>query len=180
MRHLNGEVSHLLTKYLPLFHSFDRKKEVLDLACGNGRNGLFLLENNFNVTFVDKNEKALAQISSAVKRNRNQLHRRLLVDLEGAENSLFEPERFGAVLVFNYLHRPLFPSIRSSILKGGLIFYETFTAAQRKFGRPKNPRFLLRENELLETFEDWEIIDYFEGVKYDTQRSIASLVASKP
>ena len=180
MRHLNGEVSHLLTKYLPLLHSFDREKEVLDLACGNGRNGLFLLENNFNVTFVDKNEKALAQISCAVKRNRNQLHRRLQVDLEGAENSLFEPERFGAVLVFNYLHRPLFPSIRSSILKGGLIFYETFTAAQRKFGRPKNPRFLLRENELLETFEDWEIIDYFEGVKYDPQRSIASLVARKP
>ena len=180
MRHLNGEVSHILPKYLPLFHSFDREKEVLDLACGNGRNGLFLLENNFNVTFVDKNEKALAEISYAVKKKGYHLHKRLQIDLEDGENSLFEPGRFGAVLVFNYLHRPLFPSIRSSILKGGLIFYETFTAAQRKFGRPKNPSFLLRKNELLETFEDWEIIDYFEGVKLGPQRSVASLVARKP
>ena len=180
MPHLNGEVSHLLPKYLTFFYSLGRDKEVLDLACGTGRNGLFLLENDISVTFADKNDRALAQISSSVNKKSDQLYRCLQADLESGEDSLFEPEKFGAILVFNYLHRPLFPAIRSAILKGGFIFYETFTTAQAKFGRPTNPDYLLMESELLEKFEGWEIIEYFEGVKLDPKRSIASLVARKP
>jgi len=180
MPHLNGVVSHLLPKYLDLFHSLGVDREVLDLACGSGRNGLFLIENNIRVKFVDKNEKALAEIYSSIKKNRGQRYKCLQTDLEKGENSLFEPERFGAILVFNYLHRPLFPLIRSAILKGGLIFYETFTTANTEFGKPKNPNYLLKEGELLEKFEGWEIIEYFEGIKLDPQRSIASIVARKP
>ena len=168
MPHLNGVVSHLLTKYLDLFHSLGVDREVLDLACGSGRNGLFLIENNIRVKFVDKNEKALAEIYSSIKKNRGQRSKCLQTDLEKGENSLFEPERFGAI------------SIRSSILKGGLIFYETFTTANTEFGKPKNPNYLLKEGELLEKFEGWEIIEYFEGIKLDPQRSIASIVARKP
>ena len=55
-----------------------------------------------------------------------------------------------------------------------------FTTEQKQFGRPKNPNYLLRDNELLENFDGWEIIDYFQGVKRNPQRAIASLVARKP
>lgn len=180
MPHLNGAVSDLLTKHLPLFYSLSRDQEVIDLACGGGRNGLFLLGKNISVTFVDKNEKALAEISSSINKKNYQRYKCLRADLEDGETSLFEAERFGAILAFNYLHRPLFPLIRSSIFKGGFIFYETFTNLQPKFGKPRNPNYLLNEGELLEKFKDWEIIDYFEGVKSDPQRSVASLVARKP
>ena len=180
MPHLNGSASSLLPKYLSLFQSLGRNKEILDLACGNGRNGLFLVKNNVHVTFVDKNRKALAEISSSIKGGGYKHQKCLHYDLEDGENSPLKPERFVSILVFNYLHRPLFPAIRSAILKGGYIFYETFTTAQTKFGRPKNPNFLLKESELLEKFEGWEIIEYFEGIKIDPLRSIASLVARKP
>ena len=56
----------------------------------------------------------------------------------------------------------------------------SITVKQRNFGRPKNLDYLLEEGELLKKFEGWEIIDYFEGVKVDPTRSIASLVARKP
>ena len=180
MGHLNGTASELLIKYLTLILSLGCSKKVLDLACGRGRNGLFLLKNNIPVTFVDKKEEALLNISAGIDKQINASYRCLQIDLESGKSNLLESEKFGAILVFNYLHRPLFPLIRSAVSKGGLIFYETFTVRQRNFGRPKNSDYLLEEGELLKKFEGWEIIDYFEGVKVDPTRSIASLVARKP
>ena len=180
MPHLNGKASQLLIKYLNSILSLGCNKEVLDLACGGGRNGLFLLKNNIPVTFVDKKEKALLNISAVIEKKLRVRHRCLQIDLETGKSDLLESEKFGAILVFNYLHRPLFPSIRSAISKGGLIFYETFTVEQREFGRPRNPDYLLQEGELLREFEGWEIIDYFDGIKVDPTRSISSLVARKP
>ena len=52
MPHLNGTASELLIKYLNSILSLGCDKEVLDLACGGGRNGLFLLKNNIPVTFL--------------------------------------------------------------------------------------------------------------------------------
>ena len=180
MPHLNGEVSYLLKKHARLFSELNAGSEVLDLACGSGRNGLALTENEMKVTFVDNSESALAEVFTKIQGKNRHKHQCLRIDLEDGKSSLFDTRRFDAILVFNYLYRPLFPKIKSALSKGGLIFYETFTTQQKLFGRPKNPNYLLRDNELLENFEGWEIIDYFQGVKLNPQRAIASLVARKP
>ena len=180
MQHLNGEVSYLLKKHARLFSELNEGSEVLDLACGSGRNGLALTENDMKVTFVDNSESALAEVFTKIQGKNRHKHQCLRIDLEDGKSSLFDTRRFDAILVFNYLHRPLFPKIKSALSKGGLIFYETFTTEQKLFGRPKNPNYLLRDNELLENFEGWKIIDYFQGVKLYPQRAIASLVARKP
>ncbi len=101
------------------------------------------------------------------------------LDLERVEASPLRGHCFDIVLVFNYLHRPLMPEIKQIIPKAGLIFYETFTVQQPKYGRPTNPDYLLRKNELLEVFNDWEVINYFEGLKSSPDRAIASLIARK-
>lgn len=180
MPHLNGEVSYLLKKHARLFSELIEGSEVLDLACGSGRNGLALTENDMKVTFVDNSESALAEVFTKIQGKNRHKHQCLRIDLEDGKSSLFDTRKFDAILVFNYLYRPLFPKIKSALSKGGLIFYETFTTEQKLFGRPKNPNYLLRDNELLENFEGWEIIDYFQGVKLYPQRAIASLVARKP
>ena len=180
MPNSNDEVSHLLKKHARLFRSLDEGSEVLDLACGSGRNGLFLLDNDIRITFVDNNESALAEVYVKIQGKNRDRHQCLRIDLEDGQQSLLDTLTFDAVLVFNYLHRPLFPRIKSALNKGGLIFYETFTTEQKQFGRPKSPSFLLRNNELLKNFEGWEIIDYFQGVKLNPKRAIASLVARKP
>ena len=180
MSHSNSEVSNLLKKHAFLFDSLDEDSAVLDLACGSGRNGRFLIGSGMSITFVDKNESALAEVSAKIRGENIERHQCLQIDLEDGKHSFFDTHRFDAILVFNYLHRPLFPSIKSALSKGGLIFYETFTVEQKQFGCPKNPNYLLRDNELLVNFEGWEIIDYFQGIKLNPRRAIASFVARKP
>ncbi len=57
--------------------------------------------------------------------------------------------RFDAVVVVNYLWRPLFPSILEAIDEGGILLYETFAAGNEVLGKPSNPDFLLQPGELL-------------------------------
>jgi len=152
---------------------------VLDLACGNGRNGRLLVERGIPVTFADRDEAALRGIAAATKGHEERV---LLwqVDLEAPGNEPLRGMRFDAALVFNYLHRPLMPALREAVRPGGLLIYETFTTAQHAFGRPRNPDFLLRPGELLETFEDWEILHAFEGELPAPTRAVASLIARRP
>lgn len=128
---------------------------VLDLACGSGRNGVWFLERGHHVSFVDQDTSLLPP---EVKHN--PLAQVYLLDLE--QGDTVPLGQFDMVLVFNYLHRPLIPWIRDSVLPGGLVVYETFTEAQASIGRPKNPAFLLGKNELRERFTDWEQVYYRE------------------
>jgi len=103
------------------------------------------------------------------------------VDFEQETNEL-EHKQFSGVLVFRYLHRPLFASIKQAILPGGIIIYETFTQGNEKYGRPKNPDFLLAKGEIVEQFKDWQILHQFEGVVENNgnKQAIAQIVAIKP
>ena len=58
-------------------------------------------------------------------------------------------ERFDAIVVANYLYRPLFPHLLAALADDGLLLYETFARGNEAFGRPSNPEFLLAPGELL-------------------------------
>jgi hypothetical protein len=58
--------------------------------------------------------------------------------------------RFDAIVVTNYLHRPLLPTLVDSLAAGGVLVYETFAQGNERFGKPSNPAFLLAPGELLE------------------------------
>ena len=179
MPHLNVNAAPVLIDNLALLNSLELDAGVLDLACGRGRNGLFLARNKIPVTFADRDDDALAHIAEALAAAGLDGECWPL-DLEAEDARLLVGSSFDAVLVFNYLHRPLFDSLRTAIRPGGLIFYETFTLQQRKFGRPNSGAFLLQENELREHFRDWEILHYFEGQLANPVRAIANLIARKP
>lgn len=84
-------------------------------------------------------------------------------DLEDGSPWPFAGERFEGVVVTNYLHRPLLPRLRESLAPGGVLIYETFMVGNERFGKPSNPRFLLRSGELLEAFKDLTVKGYEEG-----------------
>jgi len=184
MTHSNASASSLLVDNLPLLKSLRLDQElaaqgVLDLACGKGRNGLFLISHNVPVVFADNNGAALQYVAAQL----DQIGQRgecWEVDFEADGSNPLDGKRYDAVLVFNYLHRPLMSSIQEAIRPGGLIIYETFTVQQRQFGRPTNPDFLLQPQELRETFSGWEILHDFEGVVSNPERSIARLIARRP
>lgn len=184
MTHSISNASGLLVENLSLVEASIGKHGVLDLACGNGRNGLLLLQKGLIVTFVDSNRAALDQIEQSIENLKNKSsmttdYEIWQVDLEQEGINPLEGKHFDVVLVFNYLHRPLLPAIQRVIPKAGLIVYETFTVEQALFGRPSNPDYLLRKNELLDVFKGWQVIDYFEGIKRDPDRAVASLIGRK-
>jgi hypothetical protein len=127
------------------------------------------------VSAVDRNDELLAHIRLVAVRES------LMVTTECRDLETGAPDfgsaAFSAVLVFNYLHRPLVPALTGALAAGGLLLYETFTIGQRERGHPRNPDFLLRDGELRELFADLEILRYREG-DYDG-RLIASLAARK-
>ena len=182
--------SPLVEKYLSSLKMIgaNEKTPVLDLACGLGRNGLFLIENEINVSFADVNGDSLNDVKQSlkhvdeVKKQRAQYWQ---VDFESANSTPLRDKLFSAIMVFRYLHRPLFDALKASIKPGGMIIYETFTEQQALFGRPKNPNFLLKPNELKALFSDWQILHSYEGVishpnDSEMKQAIAQIVAIKP
>ena len=167
-----------------MFDNLQIGNGVLDLACGKGRNGLFLVSHNVPVLFADNNEAHLQTIPPELESAGTSAKKSAcwLIDFEAEVSEGRNPlagKSFDAVMVFNYLHRPLFPFISEAIRPGGLIVYETFTVDQKRFGRPSNPDFLLGHDELAQAFAGWELIRSFEGEVSNPQRAIARLIARK-
>ncbi|MDF1662556.1 MAG: methyltransferase domain-containing protein [Planctomycetota bacterium] len=170
--------SRFLTEKRDLWcHEIDG--EVLDLACGGGRNALYMAEQGFQVRACDRSEESLATLQKRAEDAELAIDC-FQVDLESVERPLTESGAFGAILVFRYLHRPLFPNLFEALKPGGLLIYETFTSAQAQFGRPKNPLFLLKPGELATLCQELELIYSWEGVEENPKRAVAQIIARKP
>jgi len=176
------QASDLVVDSLDLIQRAGRDGPVLDLACGDGRNGIYLVRQGLAVTFADRDSTRLAAIAGELQDDA--LATFWTVDLEAPGSHPLVGRTFAAILVFRYLHRPLMGSIKAAVQPGGLVVYETFTVDQPRFGRPTNPDFLLRPGELEATFADWDICHHFEGVTRSEssgqEQAIAQLVARKP
>ena len=148
----------------------------LDLACGSGHRGLKALELGHRVTFIDRD---LSRLSPDI--SEHPLAELIELDLETGKVDLGQ-EIYDAVWVFNYLHRPLMPTISDCIKPAGILVYETFTHQQASIGRPQNPAFLLNKNELQQTFANWQSLHYFEGYQAGLSQGAfkAQLIARKP
>ncbi len=67
---------------------------------------------------------------------------------------------FAAIVVTNYLHRPLFPALMAALAPGGVLIYETFAQGNEAYGRPANPDFLLQRGELLRAVGAARVVAY--------------------
>ncbi len=112
---------------------------VLDVACGGGRHARFLAERGPEVVAVDREPQSIPGV------------RFVQADLESGPWP-FADERFGAIVVTNYLHRPLFPQLVASLGPDAILIYETFMQGNERYGKPSNARFLLAPGELLDAF----------------------------
>lgn len=101
-------------------------------------------------------------------------------DLEGGSPWPLLGRVFDAVIVTNYLHRPLLPDIVAAVAPRGILIYETFAAGQGRFGKPSNPDFLLRPGELLDAVRDKLIPFAYEQVMLDGPRIVQRIAAVGP
>lgn len=114
---------------------------ILDVAAGNGRHTRFFADRGHPVTAIDRDVSGLAATDNVEI---------IEADLEDGSSWPLAGRTFGAVVVTNYLHRPLFPHLFAALQPGGVLLYETFMAGNERFGRPSRPEFLLKDGELLE------------------------------
>ena len=124
---------------------------VLDLASGAGRHARFFADRGLDVVAVDREPQSIPGVKF------------VQADLEDGNPWPFPGQRFAAIVVTNYLHRPLFRTIEDSLAEGGVLVYETFMLGNERFGRPSNPDFLLRPGELREAFAALKVIAFEEG-----------------
>lgn len=148
--------------------------QVLDLACGLGRNARWLAVQGWQVTALDRDAQALAGLHMLPG-----VHV-LLADVEAAPWPFTEAS-FDGIVVCRYLHRPLLPRIAASLKPGGILIYETFMHGQQQYGRPTNPAFLLQDGELLKHFTGFEIIAFEQGLLGDPEPAMLQrLCARRP
>lgn len=134
---------------------------ALDIACGTGRDAVFLGMAGFDVEAWDRDAAALSRARELARRHEVSL-RTLEVELESEPDPIFETAAFALVACFRYLHRPLFPAMARALAPGGVLVYETYRQGQERFGKPRRPRFLLRAGELREAFAGLEVVRYEE------------------
>jgi SAM-dependent methyltransferase len=127
---------------------------VLDVACGSGRHVRYLADHGFQVMGLDRDAAALATLHGVAEV--------VVADIESAPWPL-PGRRFDAVVVTNYLWRPLWPTLLAALNEGGIFIAETFADGQQHIGRPSRPEFLLQTGELLRLCVGLRVVAFEDG-----------------
>lgn len=153
-----------------------RRGRAMDVACGTGRDSVYLAIEGYEVLAVDLLPDALQHATDLASRTGVRIQT-AMVDLE--HGAALPPGEFDLVTVFRYLHRPLFPALRNAVAPGGYVVYETFHDRNRETGqRPGNPAHLLQTGELAQAFAGFEILIARDPVERDG-RFFSSLLAHR-
>ena len=148
---------------------------ALDLACGTGRNALWLAEHGWSVTAVDGASAAIDELG------RRATERGVAVETKTADleaEYAIEPRAWDLILICYYLQRDLFERAKEGVKPGGILL--TIVHITDAGEEPTAHR--LRPGELEEYFAGWEILHRYEGPPADVahRRSVAEIVARRP
>jgi tellurite methyltransferase len=132
---------------------------ALDIACGKGRNALFLAERGFDVVAIDISPVALEE----GKRRAGEKNLAITWQQADLEQIQLKEAAYDLVVNFNYLQRSLIPQIKMALKPRGYVIFDTYLIDQPTIGHPKNPAYLLEHNELLKSFRDFRVLYYREG-----------------
>ena len=174
---VNIKPSSWIVNGLSSLYKYKNKIDILDLACGDGRHSIYASNKNHSVVAVDKNFEKLKNFSnySNIKI--------ICFDLENDDKWPIN-QKFDVVIVVNYLYRKNFNKILNLVKLGGHLIYETFAQGNEVYGKPNNPSFLLKTNELKILLDkDFELIKFKHGIERFPkisikQKCIAKRVAS--
>jgi SAM-dependent methyltransferase len=172
---LGTEANPFLRKHIRLLP----KGKALDIATGEGKNAVFLAHHGFDVEAADISEFGLRKARKLAKETGVRI-RTLQADLD---HYPLEEGRYDLITDFYFLDRRLIPRIKRGLKKGGRVVFETYLKEQMSLSKdaPKNPRYLLKPNELLTLFRGFRILFYREGIFREggTRKAVASLIAEK-
>ena len=155
----------VVKKFAELVKPTSSHYKGIDLACGSGRDCVYLTQQGWNMTAIDYSSVALEKLSLLASVNQREVNS-INLDIEKNFSKLessFE-NAFDLVVTVRYLHRPILERLTNLIKVKGYIVYQTFLRGSEKFGSPKNPNYLLEEGELAKCFAGFEIL--LDDIKY--------------
>jgi tellurite methyltransferase len=146
--------------------------KALDLACGTGRNALWLAEHDWQVTAVDGSPAAI----EILRRKAPASLEARVADLERGEFQI-EPAAWDLIAMCYYLQRDLFEPAKKGLVPGGIVLAIVHITEPGE--EPTRTR--ARPGKLATYFHDCEILHYFEGKPNDEahRRAVAEIVARK-
>lgn len=157
-------------------HLVPERGVVLDVACGYGRHARWFYERNHPLALVDRAQAAIEFIATTLPARSTQTVEAMVADIEEGPWP-FEGRQFEAVIVTNYLWRPLLPTLLASLAPGGVLIYETFTQGNETVGKPSRPDFLLRPGELLQVCQGLKVVAFEEGFEERPPRFVQRITA---
>lgn len=157
----------------------DGNRLALDVACGAGRNALYLADRGWRVLAVDLSRAGLRRLAERARR------RNLPVQPVRADLARFgvEPGSFDLVVNTHFLLRPSFPLLRTALKPGGLLLFETFSVLEiEELGGDVRRAYALERGELRAAFQNFEALFWEEGIfeRPEGERGLARLIARKP
>lgn len=177
-RYRAGE--QLFAEPSPLVTCYSRELEpgrALDLACGAGRNSLYLAKQGWQVAAVDGSPLAIEVLQERAREQKLNVDARV-ADLEYGEFEI-EPGAYDLICDCYYLQRSLIPKMQSGVRPGGIVIAIVHLAGP---DQPQGTPTRARPGELRASFSDWKILHEYEGTSRETchQRPVAEVVAQKP
>jgi SAM-dependent methyltransferase len=150
--------------------------KALDLACGAGRNALWLAEHAWDVTAVDGACAAIEILQTRAAERRLKINA-IVANLEKMEFEI-ERSRWDLIAICYYLQRNLFEPAKRGVVPGGLLISIIHIAQP---GEEESP-YRLHPGQLENYFAGWEILHHHEGKANDAahRRAVAEIVARKP
>ena len=149
---------------------------VLDVACGLGRHTRWFLARGHRVFAVDRSAAAIDGVLALAPSGIGERLETRVADLESGPWP-FAGQRFDAVVVTNYLWRPLLPVIVDSVAPGGALIYETFAAGNEAYGKPSRADFLLQSGELLVACAGLRVVAFEDGYLDGPPRRVQRIAA---
>ena len=153
---------------------------ALDLACGAGRNSIYLAKSGFDVDALDIAKVALDTLESEAKQNglSNKINT-FLVDLDAYE---IEKEKYDLIIMTNFLDRSLIESAKIALKKDGILFIETYMISDENEKDSSNSNNLLKSKELMQTMDDsFDILYYdeFKNEDYEIYKMEKQVIVAK-
>lgn len=144
---LGERPSPFLTREIERIKALSPGRTALDIACGEGRNSLFLAQHGFRVTGLDISDIGLAKGRSRA------LAKGMDVDFQMVDLDSFTVKgSYDLILNFNFLMRELIPTEIACLNPGGVLLFDTIMASEQLLQNHK-PSYLLQPGELYRIFE---------------------------
>jgi len=177
--------SALLAEWLPKLEGRDTQRRAIDVACGSGRNAVYLARRGWQVDAVDVSEVALDRLTETAKSAGLPITC-IQADLENASTELADlltPDRYELAVMVRYANLALIESLKGALGAGGVLLVEEHLVTQADVVGPRSPGFRVAPGALRESAGGLDILAYLEGTMNDPDGrpvALAQLVARKP